>query len=142
MARTPKPRNLSKKFLMGVAITALPLAGCDVIAPTTPVSTDAASQSRVTATADEFALFERARDSRTVASAEEFLQSYPNSELIRRLLLNLPSSTLRGISDQIVAQLKPATVNTLPFRVKQALGVLVQDSGGQGDSGPGDGYSG
>lgn len=140
MAKPSKPHNLSKKFLMGVALSAVPLAGCAPLGPTA----NATVETNVTATAEEAALFERARSLGTVAAAEQFLRAYPDSELVRSLLTRLPQTTLRGIDDGLVDEIPQSVINSLPFSVKQSLGVQTEErSGGDsGGSGASDGYSG
>lgn len=136
-----KPRNLSRTFLLGIAVTAIPLAGCDLL----PIGSDfrpKPNDSEVAATTSEVALFERAKSLGSVAGAEEFLRTYPNSNLTRSLLRDLPTTTLRRIDDGLVEALDPAVVDTLPFRVKQALGTTTQNGSGGDNSGSGDGYSG
>ncbi len=75
MVRPSKPRYLSKKFLLGVAVSTLPLAGCDLLGVDSAALTASPSNSSVTATAEEAALFERARGLGTVAATEEFLRA-------------------------------------------------------------------
>jgi hypothetical protein len=142
MAKSSKPRNLSKTFLLGVAVSTLPLAGCELFSLGGDTRALSVNQSSATATAAETALYERARDQGTVAAAEEFLRTYPNSNLIARLLRGLSGATLQRINDDIVAQLDPRVVNTLPFNVKQALGIVTRSAGRDDDSSPSDGYSG
>lgn len=138
MARTPKPRNLRNTLLMGVAVTALPLAGCELIAP----DGAAAPPASVSVPQAEAAAFRRARDAGTVAAAEEFLRAYPDGALVRRLLNTADLALVQQISPAVVSQLNDATVQALPFRVRQALGVTGQPVGDDGGSAPSDGYSG
>ncbi len=140
MAKPAKSQNLSKKFLLGLALTALPLAGCDLNAPSGRGGAAATNQASTVATADEAAQFERARELQTVASAEAFLQTYPNSNLTGRLLRALPSPILRRINDEIVNKIDPSVIDDLPFRVKQALGFIMRNESSDGNSS--DGYSG
>lgn len=142
MAKPSKSGNLSKKVLLGVVVTTLPLVGCDVIAPSGEARTSTTNEVNITATEEDRALFERARELGTAAAAEEFLQTSTNRDLTRRLLHELPTATLQRIDDEIVDQLDPAVVNTLPFYVKQALGVRSQVYESDGGSSPSDGYSG
>ena len=143
MAKPSKPHNLSKKFLMGVALSAIPLAGCTSIAPTDGTAANAPVGTSVSATAEEAALFKRANSLRTVAAAEQFLRAYPDSELVRSLLTRLPQSTLRGIDGEVVDEIPRSVINSLPFNVKQALAVQTERQGNvSGNSGPSDGYSG
>ena len=144
MAKPAKPHNLSKKFLMGVALSAVPLAGCTSLEPPGDTVPNASDQTNVTATAEEAALFERARSLGTVAAAEQFLRAYPDSDLVRSLLTRLPRNTLRGIDEGVVDGIPQSMISSLPFSVKQALGVQneLESSGESRDSGASDGYSG
>lgn len=144
MAKPSKPRNLSKKFLMGVAVSVIPLAGCEPLASNDEARPQATEQSELVAGSEqEAALFERARSQGTVAAAEQFLQEYPNSQLVRSLLTRLPSGTLRRIDRDLVRKLSPSLVRTLPFNVKQALGVTTRQADvDDGAAAPDDGYSG
>ena len=105
---------------------------------------NASVQTNVTATAEEAALFERARSLGTVAAAEQFLRAYPDSDLVRSLLTRLPRNTLRGIDEGVVDGIPQSMISSLPFSVKQALGVQneLESSGESRDSGASDGYSG
>ena len=96
----------------------------------------------MTATAGELAAFERARNQGTVAAVEAFLRDYPGSGLTRRMLVDQSPATLQGIDDGLVAELDPSIVNSLPFRVKQLLGILVPATVQEDRPGPSDGYSG
>jgi hypothetical protein len=150
LAKPSKSVNLSKMFLMGVAVSVIPLAGCSPVALEGGAGTQEPVETSASVTAEEAALFERARSLGTVAAAEQFLRAYPNSELVRSLLMRLPRTTLRGIDDSLVEKLSPSMINSLPFSVKQALGVEAgrendSDQSGSGSgsrSGSSDGYSG
>ena len=144
MAKPAKPHNLSKKFLMGVALSAFTLAVFTSLEPPLDTVPYASVQTNVTATAEEAALFERARSLGTVAAAEQFLRAYPDSDLVRSLLTRLPRNTLRGIDEGVVDGIPQSMISSLPFSVKQALGVQneLESSGESRDSGASDGYSG
>lgn len=141
MAKPSKPHSLSKKFLMGVALSVVPLAGCTQLGLDFGVDAQSPVETSVAVSAEEAAAFERARSLGTVPAAEQFLRTYPNSELVRSLLRRLPRTTLRGIDDELVEKISPAVINSLPFSVRQALGVSVENES-NGDSGASDGYSG
>lgn len=144
MAKPSKPHSLSKKFLMGVALSVVPLAGCTELGLDAGVDPKSPVEASAAVTPEEAALFERARSTGTVAAAEQFLRTYPKSELVRSLLTRLPRTTLRGIDDQLVDKISPAVISSLPFNVKQALGVRAEheSNGDSGGSGASDGYSG
>ncbi len=141
MAKPSMPRDLRKKILLGVAITTIPLAGCDLI--DLGESSTGGTSAGITASPDEVAAFEAAKSQGTAASVEQFLRNYPDSALVRRLLQDQSTTTLRRINDDVVGELSPAVVSSLSPRVRQALG-LETDSGrgDEGRSGASDGYSG
>ncbi len=141
MAKPSRPRNLRKKILMGVAVSAIPLAGCDLIDAIG--SSSGGSTPGITASPDEIAAFEAAKSQGTVASVEQFLRSYPDSMLVRKLLQDQSPATLSRISDAVVQGLSPAVVSSLSPGVKQALGIQAdRGDGGDGREGASDGYSG
>ena len=125
---------------MGVTLSVVPLTGgCTVYPFDEWFGIQPAAETSAAVTAEETALFERALSQGTVASAEQFLTTYPDSQLVRSLLTRSNRTTLRGINDKIVDDLSPSVVNSLPFDVKQALGIETERSG---DSGSSNGYSG
>ncbi|MEP2029784.1 MAG: hypothetical protein ABJI96_13870 [Paracoccaceae bacterium] len=125
---------------MGVTLSVVPLAGgCTDFSIDDWFNIQPAAQTSAAVTAEETALFERALSQGTVASAEQFLTTYPDSELVRSLLTRSTRTTLRGIDDKVVDDLSPSVVNSLPYDVKQALGIETERSG---DAGGSNGYSG
>jgi hypothetical protein len=141
MAKPSRPHNLSKKFLMGVALSVVPLAGCVELGNENGLNDVAPIETSDAVTAKEVALFERAKSLRTVAAAEQFLRTYPDSELVRSLLTRLPESTLRGVGDDLVKRIPQSVINSLPFSVQQALGITASAKKSQ-NSGAADGYGG
>lgn len=141
MAKPSRPRILRKKILMGVALSAIPLAGCDLF--NADGFSVGGSNASITASPDEIAAFEAAKSQGTVASVEQFLRSYPDSALVRKLLQDQSPATLSRISDAVVRDLSPAVVNSLSPGVKQALGLQVdQGDGNDGRESASDGYGG
>ncbi|WP_299950326.1 hypothetical protein [uncultured Ruegeria sp.] len=141
MAKPSMPRDLRKKILLGVAVTAIPLAGCDLI--NVDGSSTGGTSAGITASPDEVAAFEAAKSQGTVASVEQFLRSYPDSALVRKLLQDQSTTTLRRINEGVVRNLSPAVVSSLSPRVKQALRLDIDSgAGNEGRSGASDGYSG
>lgn len=135
MAKPSRSRHFSKKLLLGVAVSTLPLAGCEL----TPAETEQVENAAAAAPQQERAAFQRAQDAGTVSAVEEFLRAYPNGDLVRRLLTTVSPATLRRIDRGLVARISPSVLSSLPFDVRQALGVpLSSDS----ENNPDDGYSG
>ncbi len=124
---------------MGVAVATIPLAGCD---PQTGGGENTSGAPVLTAPAEEIALYERARAAGTVAAAEAFLRSFPNSVLVRNLLRSVPTTTLSRLDARTVRSLDPALVNSLPLNVQRALSRDERSGGEQNGSDPSDGYSG
>lgn len=135
MAKPSRSRHFSTKLLLGVAVSTLPLAGCDIA----PAETEQVETAAAAAPQQERAAFQRARDAGTVSAVEDFLRAYPNGELVRRLLTTVSPATLRRIDRGLVSQISPSVIGSLPFDVRQALGVKLRNDS---ESAAVDGYSG
>jgi hypothetical protein len=141
MEKPSRPGILSKKLLLGVIVAATPLAGCDILTRFEQQSL-ASELASVSVPAAERSAFDAALASRSAADAEAFLRRYPDSELVRTLLVRLPTPALQRIDRGAVDLVGSSLLNGLPFRVKQALGLIVESDNGNGSSSSDDGYSG
>lgn len=139
LARSTKSQKLGRQLIMGVALGTIPLVGC------TPEDyQNALNSTRSDATIgveqEERALFDRAIETRDVALANEFLEKYPSSKLVRKLLLSLPPETLKRLSRPIVSSVSTRTLESLPNNVRIQLGLVPIES--EDRDSPSSGYGG
>lgn len=102
---TPFTRNL----LLSIAVSTLPLAGCDLPAQNTP----------------EQALYHRVIKTQSPDLAIEFLKKYPDSPLVRGVLTSLPPDALKRIPPAVIRLIPEATLASLPPDVRALLGLPV-----------------
>lgn len=109
--------HVGRGLLLGVAVGALPIAGCTEYPDSlryltmTPVTTG------------EKQLYEQARASQNPELVSQFLVEYPSSRLIRNLLLSLDPAELQRISPSAVAGVDPDILASLPPSVRMQLGL-------------------
>lgn len=97
---------------------AVPLVGCG------PVPTDdlvVAPSGPITASPEELALFRQASQTGNPTVINRYLQTYPDSRLVRNLLTELPPDTLRLIDDAAISGVSVSTLRLLPFEIRSAL---------------------
>lgn len=125
--------------MLSVAIGATPVIGAIATAQEGP---PILAQAEIGA--QERALFEQAAQSGNAGRINAFLRTYPDSPLVRALLVNLPPETLQLVEPSSLALVNPATLRTLPITVRLSLGLgapsNLNDQPGTG--GTIDGYAG
>ncbi len=107
-------------MLLGVAIGATPILGAATLAqdlPPAPVLAQAETDPM------ERQMFEQAAQSGDPARINAFLRAYPDSPLVRSLLVNLPPETLQFLESSALLQVSPAVVRSLPIALRQSLGL-------------------
>ncbi len=106
--------------MLGVAIGATPILGAVTLAqdlPPAPVLAQAEIDPL------ERQMFEQAAQSGDPARINAFLRAYPDSPLVRSLLVNLPPETLQFIERSALSLVGPAVVRSLPIALRQSLGL-------------------
>jgi hypothetical protein len=137
MAKPVKSGRLGRNLLIGVALGTVPIVGC---APRS-APLDAPTGAITTVQPEERALFDQASQSGNIALIDRFLRTYPESPLVRRLLVNLPPETLGQIDRTSLVRLNAPTIRSLPPDIRLALGLAIPATkGGSGASS--DGYAG
>lgn len=104
--------SIGRSLLLGVVLTAVPLAGCDTVSYPPGQQT---MYTQVVTTKDP-------------ALASNFIRMYPDSPLVRNVLLSLPPASLKRLSRDAVARIPPATLSTLPAAVVTLLGAAPPKS--------------
>ena len=138
MAKPSRSSDLSKKILLGVVIAATPVAGCDVAMTNGPTN----AQYPINVPADEKAAFDAALASGRAADVDAFLRRYSSSQLVRGLLVRSPTATLQRVDASAVSLVDQAVLNSLPFPVQQALGLVTRRTSNRLQASDSDGYSG
>lgn len=130
---------MGRRLLLSVALGTAPIVGCTPGAATRNAEPDV----QVVIAPAERALFDRAARSGDIALIERFIRSYPDSSLVRRLLVNLPPETLAQIDRATLAVINPSIVRSLPRDTRFSLGLDIPSAEGMFDgSPPADGYAG
>jgi hypothetical protein len=86
--------------------------------------------------AQERAMFEQAAQSGNAARINAFLRAYPESPLVRSLLMNLPPETLQLVDRNSLSGISTTTIRSLPPNTRRSLG-LEGGAPGSGSSNPG-----
>ena len=132
MARPTKSRALGRKLLLGVALGATPVVGIQ-----TSSAQEQLVQVQAEISAQERAMFERAAQSGNAARINAFLRAYPESPLVRSLLMNLPPETLQLVDRNSLSGISPTTIRSLPPGTRSSLGLDGSSTGSGGSSNPG-----
>ena len=104
----PKSRiSIGRGLLLSAVLVAVPLAGCDT-AMYSP---------------QQQAMYSQVVTTKNPALASDFIRKYPDSPLIRNILLSLPPAALKRLSKDAVTKIPPATLKTLPADVVALLGL-------------------
>ena len=140
MAKPVKSRITGKNLLLSVALGATPLVGCTPT-PVQPIGTGASPVTQAVSP-EERALFDQASQTGNPRLINRFLQEYPDSALIRRLLVNLPPETLQQVDRRILGAVSPVVLRSLPPDTRNSLGIDLTDIGAETDTSSADGYAG
>lgn len=81
-------------------------------------------------------MFDQAAQSGNAARINAFLRAYPESPLVRSLLMNLPPETLQLVDRNSLSAISPTTIRSLPPNTRRSLG-LEGGAPGSGSSNPG-----
>ena len=104
----PKNRiSIGRGLLLSAVLTAVPLAGCDT-AMYSP---------------QQQAMYSQVVATKNPALASDFIRKYPDSPLIRNILLSLPPAALKRLSKDAVTKIPPDILKTLPADVVALLGL-------------------
>ncbi len=98
--------SIGRGLLLSVVLTAVPLAGCDT----------------VFYPPGQQAMYTQVVTTKDPALAGNFIRMYPDSPLVRNVLLSLPPSSLKRLSKDAVARIPPETLKTLPADIVTLLG--------------------
>lgn len=141
MAKPVKSRSLGKNLLLSVAVGAVPLVGCGPV-PSSDLVVEPSGP--ITASPEELALFRQASQTGNPVTIENYLRTYPDSQLVRNLLTELPPDTLRLIDAAALTGVNATILRTLPLETRSALRLRNVDGPNSPDDVPlpSDGYAG
>jgi hypothetical protein len=91
-------RASGRALLLSAAIATLPLAGC------VPYGYSD----------EQHRAYSAAFVSKSPAEASDFIRRYPDSPLVRDLLVGLPASTVKRLAPDAVKAISPSIIRTLP----------------------------
>jgi hypothetical protein len=122
---------LGRKLLLGVALGATPIVGIQPAG-----AQEQLIQVQAEISAQERAMFDQAAQSGNAARINAFLRAYPESPLVRSLLMNLPPETLQLVDRNSLSGISSTTIRSLPPTTRRSLG-LEGGAPGSGSSNPG-----
>jgi hypothetical protein len=99
----------TRNFLLGIAVSTLPLAGCD-LPPADPA---------------QQAAYEQALESQSPRQVSRFLTTYPDSRQVRSLLISMPPAVLMRIPATAVDAVDDAIIASLPPETRRLLSQTV-----------------
>ena len=106
MTDRTKRGSFGRSLLLGTVLATLPLAACDI----------------VNYSPKQQAMYSQVVTTKDPVLASDFLRKYPDSPLVRNLLVSLPPAALRRLSKDAVDGISPSILGTLPADILVILG--------------------